>query len=143
MVFVVFGGPDVDGGRPKNGLDEIDAEEAEEVYEGGDQGYQRHDLGQVDDAKRSRVADLLAPPRQQEVDHREEDGEEHRIGQVQRQRQSVRGSGLLLIIHDHSNFHRRGGFVRRSLAHVHREMNGIKLRTRALDGCDWHWKCLS
>jgi hypothetical protein len=33
-------------------------------------------------------------------------------------------SRLLLIIHDRSHFHRRGGFVGRSPAHVHREMNG-------------------
>jgi len=36
-------------------------------------------------------------------------------------------SRLLLIIHEHSHFHRRRGFVRQSPVHVQREMNGIKL----------------
>jgi hypothetical protein len=36
-------------------------------------------------------------------------------------------SRLLLIIHEHSHFHRRRGFVRQSPVHVHCEMNGIKL----------------
>jgi len=36
-------------------------------------------------------------------------------------------SRLLLIIHEHSHFHRQCGFVCWSPAHVHREMNGIKL----------------
>lgn len=70
------GGPDVSG-RAKNGLDE-----AEEVDGGGDQGG---DFGEVENVQRGRVADLLTPPGQQEADHQEEEGEEHRIGQGQRQ----------------------------------------------------------
>ena len=115
MVFVVLGSLDI-GEKAENGLYEINAKESEEVDEGGDQS---DDCRQIDDMEGSGVADLLAPPRQQEVELQEEEREEHRIGQIQRQRQSIRRFGLHLIIDNHSHFHRCSGFVRQSPAHVH------------------------
>lgn len=125
---LIVGGPNI-GGRTKNGLNEIDAEEAEEVDERRNEGEDGDDLGQVQDVERGGVTDLLTPPGEQEVDHGEEEGEEHRIGYVKRERQSVGCFGLLLnpIVHDSSHFHvldRCEGFGRRSPAHIHREKGG-------------------
>lgn len=80
-----------DSTRGDDGLDESDAEEAEEVDDGGDEGHHRGDLGQGDDVERGGGPDLLPPPVEEEVGHREEEREEGPVGQVEREGESIRG----------------------------------------------------
>lgn len=77
-------------GARDEGLDEVDAEEAEEVDEGGDETDDGGDLREGDEVEGDRVADLVAPPVEEVVRDGEEESEEHRVGQVQRERESVR-----------------------------------------------------
>ena len=65
-------------------MDEANAEKAEEVDEGCDEGEERGHLGERDDVERGRVSDLLAPPVEEEVRHREEHAEEHPVRYEQR-----------------------------------------------------------
>lgn len=106
-------------------MHEINAEEAQQVNEGGEEGDNGDDLGESNDVERGRVSNLLAPPGEQEVDYREEEREEDGVGDVQRQWQGVGGLWAVAIV-DHLDSHGRSrpdslaGFSRRrSPANVH------------------------
>ena len=62
--------------------DEGNAEEGHEVDDGGDEGDDGGHLGERDDVKGSGGADLLAPSVEEEVRQREEQPEEHGVGEV-------------------------------------------------------------
>lgn len=61
-------------------LDEINAEESEEVDEGGDETDDCCEFGKSEDVKRGGVTDLVAPPVEEEIGHGEEKGEENAVG---------------------------------------------------------------
>lgn len=77
----------------EQGLDEADAEEAQEVDGGGGEGHHRGYLGEGDDVERGRCADLLPPPVEEEVGHREEEREEGPVREVEKEGESVWGLG--------------------------------------------------
>lgn len=61
-------------------MDEVDPEEAEEVDEGGDERDNGGELREGDDMEGDVVPDLVAPPVEEVIRHREEQREEHRVG---------------------------------------------------------------
>lgn len=67
-------------------MDEIDAEETEEVDEGRDEGDNGGDLGESNDVERCGAADLVAPAVEEVVRDGEEEREEDRVGEIQRER---------------------------------------------------------
>ena len=73
------------------GLDEVDAEEAEEVDEGGDEGDDGGDLREGEEVERGGGADLVTPPVEQVVHYREEQCEEYSVGQVQWKWEGAKG----------------------------------------------------
>lgn len=87
VVLLVVGGAWGDD----EGLDEVDAKEAEEVDEGGYEGDDGGDLGEGDDVERSGVTDLIAPSVEEVVCDGEEKREEDGVRQVQGQRECVGG----------------------------------------------------
>ena len=81
--------PTVVGGASNKGLDKVNAEEAEEVYEGGEERDNGSQFGESDDVEGHGVADLVSPPEQQIVRHRKEKSEENGVGQVKRERECI------------------------------------------------------
>lgn len=147
LFFVVVGGPHVVAGPENERLHEIDAEEAEQVDEGGDEREYGDDLGEVHDVKRRGGPDLLAPASQEEVDNGEEEGEEDGVREVQRERQGVGGLSadhhVVVFVH-HFHLHgpgpsplSGGGLHRRSPCDVHRMClrgGDAKMRRRRSSG---------
>lgn len=65
FVFVKI--PSIMRGACNERLDEVDAEETEEVDEGSDEGDNGSDFGESDDVEGRGVPDLVAPPVQEVV----------------------------------------------------------------------------
>lgn len=85
--------PSVVGGASNEGLDEVDAEEAEQVDEGSDEGNNGGDFREGDDVEGSGGSDLVAPAVEEVVSDGEEEGEEDGVGEIERQWESVRRFG--------------------------------------------------
>lgn len=81
--------PSVVGGASNEGLDEVDAEEAEEVDEGSDERDNGGDFGEGDDVEGNGGSDLVAPAVEEVVSDGEEEGEEDGVGKIERKWESV------------------------------------------------------
>lgn len=104
------------GSGSYDGLNEVDAEEAEEVDSGSDEGNHGGKFGEGDDVERDGVADLVTPSEEKEVADREEESEENGIGEVERQREGIGGFGrgglllLLVVVVGFERFNEGGSF---------------------------------
>lgn len=63
-------------------MNKIDAEESKQVDEGGYEAEYAGEFGKGQDVKRGGVTDLVAPPVEQEIGHREKKGEENAVSQI-------------------------------------------------------------
>lgn len=81
------------GGTCNEGLNEVDAEEAKEVDDGGEEGEDGGDVGEGEEVERGGGADLVAPPLEEVVGEGEEKGEEEGVGDVEREGEGVGGFG--------------------------------------------------
>ena len=72
--------PSVVGGACNEGLDEINAEKAKKVNEGGNEGDNGGDFREGDDVERGGVSDLVTPAVEKVVSDGEEESEENGVG---------------------------------------------------------------
>lgn len=80
-------------GFTNKGLDEVNAEEAEQVDKRGDEAKDAGEFGKGEDVERGGVTDLVTPPVEEEIGDGKEEGEENAVGEIKRERESIGGLG--------------------------------------------------
>lgn len=99
------------GRRARGGnkrLDEINAEKAEEIDEGGNEGEDGGELGEGEDVERGGGADLVAPAVEKVIGDGEKEGEENAVGEVERERESIGSLKVALLGMNKSSGRGRG-----------------------------------
>lgn len=71
----------------------MNAEEAEQVDDGGEKGEDGGDVGEGEEVEGGGGADLVAPAVEEVVGDGEEEGEEEGVGEVEREGEGVGGLG--------------------------------------------------
>lgn len=103
---VVVVGRRARGGNKR--LDEINAEKAEEIDEGGNEGEDGGELGEGEDVERSGGADLVAPAVEKVIGDGEKEGEENAVGEVEREREGIGSLKVALLGMNKSSGRGRG-----------------------------------
>lgn len=99
------------GRRARGGdkrLDEINAEKAEEIDEGGNEGEDGGELGEGEDVERGGGADLVAPAVEKVIGDGEKEGKENAVGEVEREREGIGSLKVALLGMNKSSGRGRG-----------------------------------
>lgn len=83
--------------RGNKRLNEINAEKAEEIDEGGNEGEDGGELGEGEDVERGGGTDLVAPAVEKVIGDGEKEGEENAVGEVEREREGIGSLEVALL----------------------------------------------